>query len=244
MTVLVLRTGPHAADRLGNPIFPLFRDGTSVALYSSRPSAPGLRMRRLLPFLVVLLSLVPVRADSLTVRDIVDLSKAGLGDDVLLALIEVDPSIFAIDSATLKMLKDAGVSQKVIVAMIRSGRTPTPASEPTPSPSQDTPIDPTPTPQVIVIDHHDSTPAREVYVPVYVPAPSSRRIHHDPVTVTTNPSYTTDRRFIPSTGLSAPVSHRTDIIQQRIDLLRVEEAQRARNAPSDRARDPGADPRE
>ena len=62
------------------------------------------------------------KAEALTVRDVVELSKAGLGDDVLLALIEVDRTVFTIDTPTLKMLKDAGVSEPVIIAMIRSGR--------------------------------------------------------------------------------------------------------------------------
>ena len=41
---------------------------------------------------------------------------------VLLALIEVDRSVFTIDTPTLKKLKEAGVSETVIVALIRSGR--------------------------------------------------------------------------------------------------------------------------
>jgi hypothetical protein len=111
------------------------------------------------------------RAEALTIRDIIDLSKAGLGDQVLLALIEVDRSIFAIDTATIRSLKTAGVSDAVIVAMIRSGRQqpePPPAPPP-PMEMQDPP--PAPEPKVIVIDHHDSAPqaAYPVAVPVYVP---------------------------------------------------------------------------
>ena len=116
------------------------------------------------------------RAEALSVRDVIELSKAGLGEEVLLALIEVDPSIFAIDPATLKQLKGAGVPDRVIVAMIKSGRTPRPEVAP--------PADPQPAaaprarePEVIVIDHRDApapapAPAPVAYpvaVPVYVP---------------------------------------------------------------------------
>ena len=154
-------------------------------------------MRRWLVVLLVILPLFPARGNALTLRDVVDLSKAGLGEDVLLALIEVDPSVFAIDTATLKTLKEAGVSQKVIIAMIRSGRTPPPPPEP--AMVQD-PI-PQPEPQVIVIEHHDPQPTREVLVPVpiYMPTWLNRTYYAVPVT-----HHSRSTRFIPTTGLSAP----------------------------------------
>ena len=42
-----------------------------------------------------------LRAGAVTLKDIVDLTKAGLGDEVLLALIEVDGGVFDVDAATL-----------------------------------------------------------------------------------------------------------------------------------------------
>src|SRR5215212_833401 len=84
----------------------------------------GHRMRRYLMLCVCLLGMLPLRAEALTVRDVLELSRAGLGEEVLLALIEVDQSVFPIDSATLRSLKTAGVSERVIVAMVRSARTP------------------------------------------------------------------------------------------------------------------------
>jgi hypothetical protein len=134
-------------------------------------------MRRLLSLAVALvasLALTAGRAEALSVRDVIELSKAGLGEEVLLALIEVDPSIFAIDAPTLKQLKAAGVSERVIVAMIKSGRTPRPdpvaAADPEPAS-----IPRSREPEVVVIDHRDSpapAPAPVAYpvaVPVYVP---------------------------------------------------------------------------
>ena len=128
-------------------------------------------LRRLLPACLAVLALSAGRAEAVTIRDIIELSKAGLGDSVLLALIEVDHSVFAIDAPTVKKLKDAGVSDTVIVAMIRSGR------EQPPPPAPVEPVDPPPAPsqpQVVVIDHHDQPPAPAPYavpvaVPVYVP---------------------------------------------------------------------------
>ena len=136
-------------------------------------------MRRILSLALAVLAagiLTAGRAEALSVRDVIELSKAGLGDEVLLALIEVDPSVFAIDAPTLKQLKAANVSDRVIVAMIKSGRTPRPEAVPIADPA------PAPTPrsrepEVIVIDHRDApapapAPAPVAYpvaVPVYVP---------------------------------------------------------------------------
>ena len=128
-------------------------------------------MRRVICVFVALLAISSARADALTIRDVVELTRAGLGDEVLLALIEVDPSVFPIDTDTLKYLKDAGVSQRVIVAMVRSARTqpaPPPVA-PDPFISQVAPQ--APEPQVVVIDHHEPERVREVpvAVPVYIP---------------------------------------------------------------------------
>ena len=127
---------------------------------------PEVSMRRLVCVFVAVLAISSARADALTIRDVVELTRAGLGDEVLLALIEVDPSVFPIDTETLKYLKEAGVSQRVIVAMVRSARTPPPPrSVPDPFISQVAPQ--APEPQVVVIDHHDPERVREV--PVAVP---------------------------------------------------------------------------
>lgn len=165
-------------------------------------------MRRLLLALILLItSAASAGAQTLTTRDVIELSKAGLSEPVLLALIEVNRSVFPIDRETLKTLKDAGVAPNVIVAMLRSGR--------------DLPVAPQPEPQVQsqppFIVHHDDREgtsrerelerelerAREreleleiararadrrgaqyvvpVAVPVYVPVPVRRREPHKPV---------------------------------------------------------------
>jgi hypothetical protein len=124
--------------------------------------------RSLAAALIVLLGLAQA-AEALTIRDIIELSRAGLGDDVLLALIDVDAGVFANDRETIKALKDAGVSERVIVALIRSGRQrqlpePAPVVAPDPEPA------PAPAPQIVVIDHHDAQPQQVVVpVPVFFP---------------------------------------------------------------------------
>jgi hypothetical protein len=120
-------------------------------------------MRRLLLIAILLLPLAPSRAEAVTVRDIIELTRAGLGDDVLLALIEVDRNVFAIDAQTITRLKQAGVSERVIAAMIRSGRTREVQDE-----QPVTYVEPPPlAPPVVVIDHQETV--REVPVPVAVP---------------------------------------------------------------------------
>jgi outer membrane biosynthesis protein TonB len=145
-------------------------------------------MRRTVFALLTVLALAAGRAEALTIRDVIELSKAGLSETVLLALIEVDRRVFAIDTATLKQLKEAGVTDAVIVALIRSGRTqPPPQPEPAPAPVPDT----RPEPEVIVIERQAPAPAPApiaipypVAVPVYVTAPSRRLSRHDTVTTT------------------------------------------------------------
>ena len=140
-------------------------------------------MRRFLLILGILLMPVAANAQIITVRDIIELSKAGLGEQALIALIEVNPTVFPVDVDTLKSLKTAGVAPNVITAMIRSGRTPPPPPLVLPQPLQvpepGMPEAPTPA-QVVVIDHRDEPIVREVpvAVPVYIAVPV-RRSHRD-----------------------------------------------------------------
>ncbi len=151
-------------------------------------------MRSFLMF--VALVLAPLSAaqaqQTVTTRDIIELSKAGLPEEVLLALIDVHRPVFPVDTVTLKGLKDAGVAPNVIVAMIKSGRElpvahrscrkqpPAQASAPPPEVVY---VEPErrdePAPRVYYEDR-----VREVAVPVYIPVPGSAR----------------DRSSAPSTG--------------------------------------------
>jgi hypothetical protein len=134
-------------------------------------------MRRIaLAVLATVGLLAAAPAEALTTRDIIELSRAGLGEDVLLALIEVDRGIYDIDPATLKQLKSAGVSERVILALVKSGRERPPVPEP--APVVETVEQRAPQPQVVVIEHREPE-VREVpvAVPVYVTAPTIRSHH-------------------------------------------------------------------
>jgi hypothetical protein len=70
--------------------------------------------------LILAVLCLPATARAVTVRDIIELSKAGLGDEVLVAVIEADRTIFTLDKQQILDLKRAGVSQAVILKMLRS----------------------------------------------------------------------------------------------------------------------------
>jgi hypothetical protein len=71
---------------------------------------------------VVLFALAPAVAQAASVDEIVRLSKSGVSDDVILALIGRDKTIFTIAPDDLVTLKSEGVSEAVVVAMLKSGR--------------------------------------------------------------------------------------------------------------------------
>lgn len=128
------------------------------------------------------LFLVPSRADAITLREVIELSRAGVGDEVLLALIEIDQRIFPVDPDTVRTLKEAGVSERVIVAMVKSGRTTNQEAE-APAALVDTMPLPPEEPQVVYVDREVPV-VREVAVPIAVYVPVPVRAHdqrrHDP----------------------------------------------------------------
>jgi len=130
---------------------------------------------------VLLLAAAAVPAEALTIRDVIELTKAGVSEEVLLALIDVDGGVYASDTETLKALKAAGVTERVMVALVRSGRErqlPEPAAPP-PAPQDEARA---PAPQVVVIEHHEPQAQQVVVpVPVYVPVYTTpSRAHRDP----------------------------------------------------------------
>jgi hypothetical protein len=146
-------------------------------------------MRRLAMLLLVAL-LLPARADALTLAQLVELHKAGLGDDVLVALIEVNKIIYTLEAGTLKELKADGLSDRVLIAIINSGRQHLPPPVPVAAPAPE----PEPAPTVVVIDHHVPAPQVivqqvPVYVPVAVPQRRSREVYVDRVVTPPSPFY-------------------------------------------------------
>jgi len=64
---------------------------------------------------------MPLGASAVTIDQIVAMSKAGVSDSAIIAMIERDRTVFALDPAQLVELQQAGVSGPVTVAMIRTG---------------------------------------------------------------------------------------------------------------------------
>jgi hypothetical protein len=97
-----------------------------------RPSQTGeavarvrvMRVRRRFLWLplVAVLALVPVPASAVTVDQVVALAHAGVTDAVILALIDRDRTIFAIEPEQIVTLQRDGLSEAVILAMLKSGR--------------------------------------------------------------------------------------------------------------------------
>ena len=69
-----------------------------------------------------LLVAIPGTASAVTVDQIVELTKAGVSEPIILALIERDKTVFTIEPEQLVKLQRDGVSQTVILAMLKSGR--------------------------------------------------------------------------------------------------------------------------
>ena len=77
---------------------------------------------RVLPVVVAVLLLAPAQARAVTVEDIVALSRAGVADSVLIAVIDADQTVFELTPQQIVDLKRAGVSDSVVVKMVGTTR--------------------------------------------------------------------------------------------------------------------------
>ena len=66
--------------------------------------------------------LTPRAASAITLDQVVALAKAGVTDTVILALIDRDKTVFAIEPEQIVSLQRDGLSEKVILALLKSGR--------------------------------------------------------------------------------------------------------------------------
>src|SRR5690349_12631477 len=71
---------------------------------------------------VALMLTLPGVARAVTVEDVVALSKAGVADSVLVAVIDADRTIFTLSPQQIIDLRNAGVSNAVLVKMLGSAR--------------------------------------------------------------------------------------------------------------------------
>lgn len=65
---------------------------------------------------------VAAPARAVTMDDIVALAKAGVGAEVLVALIDADDSVFGLTTDDVVALKQAGVPDAVVVRMLRAAK--------------------------------------------------------------------------------------------------------------------------
>lgn len=146
-----------------------------------------MRTRSAIVAAIVLLGLLgPAvsQAFAISVRDLVALSREGVSDPVLVALIETDGSKFTLNADDIRGLRYQGLSDTVLVAMIRTARSNAAAEPPAPTPVEPA-IEPISPPQPAPVIVHQTVvqkvevqaPTRQVeyspiYVPVYVAVPT------------------------------------------------------------------------
>jgi hypothetical protein len=130
-------------------------------------------MRRIAAVFVLVCGL-SLPAEAVTLRDLVDFSRQGLSDDLLIALVEADKSVFHLSASDVKSLKDQGLSDRLLIHLLQ-----TPSLRPEPegrlfiadAPARPAARAPAP-PHVTVIERVET-----VAVPVYVPVAAPRRVH-------------------------------------------------------------------
>ena len=128
-------------------------------------------MRRLLmPLTLALVLGFAMPAQAVTLRDLIDLSRAGLSDDILIALVEAEKSEFRLDAIDLQQLKQGGLSDRLLIHLLQTptlreeaARNSPAAYGPAPAPAQREP-------EVVVIDRVE-TIAVPVYIPIAVQRP-------------------------------------------------------------------------
>lgn len=137
--------------------------------------------------LVLLLGPAVGNAYAVTVRDLVALSKEGVSDAVLIALIETDGSRFEMTPDLVRAVRAQGLSDTVIIAMIRTRPILPPVKEPAVAPHAPSPVpqpeaEP-PAPQPVIIQAPPVNVTQTVTQRVEVPYERPREIEHVPVYV-------------------------------------------------------------
>jgi hypothetical protein len=117
----------------------------------------------------VLIALTAASASAVSPKELIELTRAGLSDDVLVALIEADQGGVRLDAAQILMLRNGGVTERVILAMLDKQRQQAEAEAAAaaiaPPPLEPAPAaEPAPEPTPVVIQQQVP-----VAVPIYIP---------------------------------------------------------------------------
>jgi hypothetical protein len=87
---------------------------------------------------VLLIAVAAAPASAVTVRDLLNLKAAGLSDDILVALIQTDGSVFHLTAEEVISLHKQGLSERVLLAMIDTARKQQPVLQPVEAPAEAT----------------------------------------------------------------------------------------------------------
>jgi hypothetical protein len=140
----------------------------------------------------VLLFAAPALA--ISERDLLALTQAGLSDDVLIALVEADDTVFPLDAPRILELRSQGLSERVIVAMLKNGRR---AAAPVASPAA---LAEDPPSLIIIGEKPAAAPAviqeTNVVVVPWVPLLTVPIVRHPSTTHTLPPGFRGFGRFI------------------------------------------------
>jgi len=155
--------------------------------------------------MLFLFGCVPATASAVTIDEVVALSKSGVSEQVIVAMIERDQTLYTLSPALIMKLQRDGLSDTILLALIKSGRpneppppasTAGPAAAPVPPPPAIAvvghgPLVPNTTePDVMTADVTEAPPVPVpppifVPVPIVVPVPAinphaARRSHQQP----------------------------------------------------------------
>jgi hypothetical protein len=205
---------------------------------------------RLFLLMVVLLGCVPATATAVTIDEVVALSKSGVSEQVIVAVIERDQTLFTLSPALIMKLQRDGLSDRILLALIKSGRPNEPPLAASPVAAVAAPVPPPPAiavvghgPQLPNTSEFDSmaadateAPPLPVPPPVFVPVPivvpvlqanphAARRSRQRPeqyLERTANPQLCVDRVPLGPSPFSAALTRVTECpaVTQRYRAIR------------------------
>ena len=130
------------------------------------------RLLRTFATAVFVLMVTAAPALAVTIRDLLNLKAAGLSDDILIALIQTDGSIFHLTADDVIALNRQGLSERVILAMIETARKAPPVVPAAEDPQADVAaIQQESQPPVQLVQTETRVVEVPVEVPVAVPVP-------------------------------------------------------------------------
>jgi hypothetical protein len=111
---------------------------------------------RLFLLMLVLLGCVPATASAVTIEEVVALSKSGVSEQVIVAVIERDQTLFTLSPALIMKLQRDGLSDRILLALIKSGRPNEPPLAASPAAPVAAPVPPPPV--IAVVGHGPQLP--------------------------------------------------------------------------------------